>query len=178
MSEAPEAEIPVARKLVDYILTRENHPFIPGKEAPEFNYLSPSRRKTKAVRNIGGDNLPVVIAERLEGEDEINPQFKPDYIYCGQTIPESRDKGTAYLVDAGAWNPEKENVYPAFNYQQMIELHHTQADLKFLFLPYMAMNEEVIAALKLHPEVVIIAQSNHPNRLGEYRAMVHECIDF
>lgn len=36
------------------------------------------------------------------------------------------------------------------------------------------MNEEVIAALKLHPEVVIIAQSNHPNRLGEYRAMVHE----
>mgnify|MGYP007102285200 CR=1 FL=1 len=54
------------------------------------------------------------------------------------------------------------NVYPAFNYQQMIELHHTVSDLKFLFLPYMAMNDEVIAALKLHPEVVIIAQSNHP----------------
>ena len=32
LSEAPEAEIPVARKLVDYILARENHPFIPGKE--------------------------------------------------------------------------------------------------------------------------------------------------
>ena len=174
LSEAPEAEIPVARKLVDYILARENHPFIPGKKSPEFNYLSPSRRKTKAVRNIGGDNLPVVIAERLEGENEVNPQFKPDYIYCGQTVPELRNKETAYLVDADAWNPEEKNVYPAFNYQQMIELHHTQAELKFLFLPYMAMNEEVIAALKLHPEVVIIAQSNHPNRLGEYRAMVHE----
>ena len=126
------------------------------------------------MRNIGGDNLPVVIAERLEGENEVNPQFKPDYIYCGQTVPELRNKETAYLVDADAWNPEEKNVYPAFNYQQMIELHHTQAELKFLFLPYMAMNEEVIAALKLHPEVVIIAQSNHPNRLGEYRAMVHE----
>ena len=66
LSEAPEAEIPVARKLVDYILARENHPFIPGKESPEFNYLSPSRRKTKAVRNIGGDNLPVVIAEHID----------------------------------------------------------------------------------------------------------------
>ena len=69
------------------------------------------------------------------------------------------------------------NVYPAFNYQQIIELHHTVSDLKFLFLPYMAMNDEVIAALKLHPEVVIIAQSNHPNRLGEYRAMTHELMN-
>ena len=103
------------------------------------------------MRNIGGDNLPVVIAERLEGENEVNPQFNPDYIYCGQTVPELRNKETAYLVDADAWNPEEKNVYPAFNYQQMIELHHTQAELKFLFLPYMAMNEEVIAALKLHP---------------------------
>ena len=59
----------------------------------------------------------------------------------------------------------------------MIELHHTVSDLKFLFLPYMAMNYEVIAALKLHPEVVIIAQSNHPNRLGEYRAMTHELMN-
>lgn len=71
----------------------------------------------------------------------------------------------------------RQNVYPAFNYQQMIELHHTVSDLKFLFLPYMAMNDEVIAALKLHPEVVIIAQSNHPNRLGEYRAMTHELMN-
>ncbi|WP_288861859.1 4-hydroxy-3-methylbut-2-en-1-yl diphosphate synthase, partial [uncultured Bacteroides sp.] len=177
LSEAPEAEIPVARKLVDYILTRAGHPFIPGKEAPQFNYLSPSRRKTKAVRNIGGDHLPVVIAERLEGSFETSPQFKPDYIYCGGSVPESRDDDIAYLVDANAWNPEDKNVYPAFNYQQMIELHHTSSDLKFLFLPYMAMNEEVIAALRLHPEVVIIAQSNHPNRLGEYRAMTHELMN-
>lgn len=177
LSEAPEAEIPVARKLIDYILTREDHPFIPGKEAAEFNYLSPSRRQTNPVRNIGGDNLPVVIAERLEGTYETDPQFKPDYIYCGQTIPQQRDKTIGYIVDAPAWNAEEEGVYPAFNYQQMIELHHTPCKLKFLFLPYMAMNEEVIAALKLHSEVVIIAQSNHPNRLGEFRAMAHELMN-
>lgn len=177
LSEAPEAEIPVARKLVNYILMRQGHPYIPGKEAAEFNYLSPSRRRTNAVRNIGGDQLPVVIAERLEGTLETDSQFKPDYIYCGQTIPEQRDKTIGYIVDAPAWRPEEEGVYPAFNYQQMIELHHTPCELKFLFLPYMAMNEEVIAALKLHPEVVIIAQSNHPSRLGEYRAMAHELMN-
>jgi (E)-4-hydroxy-3-methylbut-2-enyl-diphosphate synthase len=32
----------------------------------------------------------------------------------------------------------------------------------------------VLAALRVHPEVVVVAQSNHPNRLGEYRALAHE----
>lgn len=32
LSEAPEAEVPVARKLVNYIAGRENHPYIPGAE--------------------------------------------------------------------------------------------------------------------------------------------------
>ena len=35
----------------------------------------------------------------------------------------------------------------------------------------MGLNDEVIAGLKYHPEVVLVAQSNHPNRLGEYRAL-------
>ena len=56
----------------------------------------------------------------------------------------------------------------------MIGLHHVQCPRKFLFLSNMAMTDEVVAALKHHPEVVIVAQSNHPNRLGEFRAMVHE----
>ena len=36
LSEAPEAEVPVARKLVNYIAGRENHPYIPGAEAPDL----------------------------------------------------------------------------------------------------------------------------------------------
>ena len=177
LSEAPEAEIPVARKLVDYILERENHPYIPGKIANGFNYLTPTRRETIAVKNIGGDNLPIVISDRLDESSEIDEQFKPDYIYCGQTLPQNRREDIAYIVDANDWNPEEKNVYPAFNYQQMIELHYSKADLKFLFLPYMALNREVISALRLHPEVVIIAQSNHINRLGEYRGMLFEMMD-
>ena len=177
LSEAPEAEIPVARKLVDYITQREEHPYIPGKVPEGFNYLSPSRRETVAVKNIGGDHLPVVISERLDESDEANEQFKPDYIYCGQALPEHIREDIGYIVDANDWGEGRPNVYPAFNYQQMLLLHHTKADLKFLFLPYMALNREVIAALKLHPEVVIIAQSNHPNRLGEFRGMLFEMMD-
>lgn len=173
LSEAPEAEIPVARKLVDYVTKRAGHPYIPGMEAPDFNYIHPTRRKTQPVGNIGGDNLPVVISARLEGNLDTNPQFKPDYIYCGQQLPEKTDANTGYIVDANVWDGT-EGTYPAFNFKQMVELHHHPAKQKFLFMTYMALTEEVVAGLRLHPEVVIVAQSNHPNRLGEFRGLVHQ----
>lgn len=173
LSEAPEAEIPVARKLVDYIVQRENHPYIPGAEAPEFNYTNPSRRVTQAVGNIGGDNLPVVISARLDGNLEVSEQFKPDYIYCGQKLPENRREDIGYILDANCWDGTP-GTYPAFNFQQMMELHLCSAPMKFLFMTYMGLNEEAQACLKLHPEVVLIAQSNHPNRLGEFRGIAHQ----
>ena len=173
LSEAPEAEIPVARKLVDYVTKRAGHPYIPGMEAPDFNYIHPTRRKTQPVGNIGGDNLPVVISARLEGNLDSNPQFKPDYIYSGQQLPEKADANTGYIVDANVWDGT-EGTYPAFNFKQMVELHHHPAKQKFLFMTYMALTEEVVAGLRLHPEVVIVAQSNHPNRLGEFRGLVHQ----
>lgn len=173
LSEAPEAEIPVARKLVDYVTKRAGHPYIPGMEASDFNYIHPTRRKTQPVGNIGGDNLPVVISARLEGNLDTNPQFKPDYIYCGQQLPEKADTNTGYIVDANVWDGT-EGTYPAFNFKQIVELHHHPAKQKFLFMTYMALTEEVVAGLRLHPEVVIVAQSNHPNRLGEFRGLVHQ----
>ena len=173
LSEAPEAEIPVARKLVDYIIQRENHPYIPGAEAPEFNYTNPSRRTTQAVGNIGGDNLPVVISARLEGNLDVSEQFKPDYIYCGQQLPENRREDIGYILDANCWDGTP-GTYPAFNFQQLMELHHCPAPMKFLFMTYMGLNEEAVACLKRHPEVVLVAQSNHPNRLGEFRGIAHQ----
>lgn len=174
LSEAPEAEIPVAKKLVDYIVEKQGHPYIPGKAAADFDYLSPVRRATRAVLNIGGDNLPVVLSERLAGADAIDEAFKPDYIYYGQQLPADRDETIGAIVDANQWTPDMVHAYPAFTYQQMIELHHHPAKAKFLFLPYMGLNAEVIAALRVHPEVVVIAQSKHLHRVGELRALTHE----
>ena len=177
LSEAPEAEIPVARKLVDHITSREGHMYTPGRPAAEFDYLSPSRRKTIPVKNIGGTHQPIVIADRFDESAEVDEQFKPDYIYCGHTLPENRCEGIPYIVDAYNWEPEMENTYPAFSYKEIFSMHFSKADVKFLFLPYMALDREVKAALRIHPEVVIIAQSSHVNRLGEFRAMVHELMD-
>ncbi|KAA6330350.1 4-hydroxy-3-methylbut-2-en-1-yl diphosphate synthase (ferredoxin) [termite gut metagenome] len=173
LSEEPEAEIPVARKLVDYILLRSNHLYIPGLEAEGFNYLSPSRRKTRAVRNIGGENLPVVIAFRQEEHTKTDSRFIPDYIYAGRALPNMLEAGTEYILDADVWEGQ-ENTLPAFNHEQLFAVGSYQSELKFLFVSYPVLTDEVISCLKAHPEMVVISQSNHPNRLGEHRALVHQ----
>ena len=173
LSEAPEAEIPVARKLVDYVGCRANHPYIPGKVADDFNYISPVRRKTVPVGNIGGDQLPVVIADCIDGKSSsADSMFVPDYIYAGKNLPKER-LNTQYIVDADQWNGE-EGVWPAFNAEQLAFVSMCPAKVKFLFLTYMAFTDEVVACLKYHPEIVVVSQSNHPNRLGEHRGLAHQ----
>ena len=44
------------------------------------------------------------------------------------------------------------------------------------FCAYMTLTEEVIACIKAYPELVIVSQSNHINRVGEHRALVHQLI--
>ena len=48
------------------------------------------------------------------------------------------------------------------------------APMKFLVLQFGVSEEEYTACLKAHPEVVVVCMSNHSNRLGHQRALVHE----
>lgn len=54
----------------------------------------------------------------MDGKTEINPQFTPDYIYAGRALPETKEKGIEYILDADVWQGE-EGTYPAFNYEQL-----------------------------------------------------------
>lgn len=63
LSEDPEAEIPVAKALVDYICARGGSSSVGGEYAPGYNPVMPQRRKSTAIAGIGGDNIPAVIAD-------------------------------------------------------------------------------------------------------------------
>ena len=176
LSEEPEAEIPVARHLVDYLSAKAGHMLIPAGEAPQFDYLRPERRKTVAVGNIGGENVPVVISSRINNDAPgmvSNVDTRPDYIYVGDALPDNRDKTQKYIVDFNAWQGQ-ENVYPIFPYNATPFISGIKSDVKFLVLQFGAPSEEYLACLKQHPEVVVICVSNHQNKLGDQRALVHE----
>ena len=183
LSEEPEAEIPVAKHLVEYIGKKAGHLPIPGKTAADFDYLRPERRKTKAVGNIGGNNVPVVIASSLlTSQSSKTASQAPDYVYVGSNIPETLNAETRYIADFGAYSeyitahPDKEDkaIYPIFPHNAIPFIGAVKANMKFLVLQYGAPSDEYIACLKAHPEVVVVCMSNHQNRLGEQRALVHE----
>lgn len=168
LTEEPEAEIPVARHLVDYIAKREGHMMVPATKAKDYNWLNPTRRVTRAVMGIGGSNLPIVISS---GEGE-----KADYIYIGGKLPQDRKEGQRYIVDFNAYDGS-EDTFPIFPATALAMVGAVKAPLKFVVLQYPHPVEEYIACLRQHPEVVVICTSNHQSRLATQRALVNEMME-
>lgn len=185
LSEEPAAEIPVARHLVDYICRKQGHLLIPAEENKAFDWLHPVRRETTAVSNIGGEQVPVVISSRLKGNALVaKSDTTPDYIYIGNRLTEELTPGQRYIVDYNTFAQLKQScepsgieLYPIFPTMAMPLLSSIQADVKFLTLQYGTPAEEYLTCLKLHPEVVVVCISNHQNRLGDQRALVHEMMN-
>lgn len=186
LSEEPEAEIPVAKHLVHYIRRKQGHLLVPGVQAKNFDYLRPERRKTQAVGPIGGTQPPVVVVSEVQGAKEGVTQgqeaLRPDYIYVGQQMPDLPVEGQRYIVDFNAFGRELQKhmdvadyMFPIFPYNAMpyISAVPDTAPI-FLVLPYGSCAEEYKACLKGNPNVVVVVPSQHQNRLGEQRALVHE----
>ena len=175
LSEEPEAEIPVARHLVDYVTRRAGHMMIPAEASPKFDWLRPERRATDAVENIGDTNVPVVIVSNFSenAEVSVNPDLTPDYIYVGENLPENRPANQKYIVDFSVWDGTP-NTYPVFPYNAIPFMSSYPLIPKFLVMQYGVDAEEYVACLMNHPEVIVVCVSHHQNRLGEQRALVHE----
>ncbi len=177
LTEEPEAEIPVARHLVDYIDRKAGHQLIPAETYEGFDWLRPERRTTKPVDNIGGGNVPVVmVSENADNAARDEDASKADYIYVGSNIPKERKEGKRYVVDYQLYvqADDKSQLYPIFPVTAMPFVSMVQAKLKFLVLQFGTPADEYLACLKTHPEIVVVCVSNHQNRLGSQRALVHE----
>ena len=192
LSEEPENEIPVARHLVWYMRRKQGHILIPGTACKGFDWLHPLRRKTRSIGNIGGDNVPVVVAtastnpsndeevENAQTAEAGNKDLRPDYIYVGSSVPEHPIKGQKYIVDFNVYEQliskqqDSSSFFPIYPVSAMPLIGLSKAPLKFLVLQFGTPAEEYLACLKAHPEVVVICTTRHQNRLGDQRALVHE----
>lgn len=81
LSEAPECEIPVARKLVDYVSGRAGHAKIVAKDSGKVNPYQYARRETFRVGNIGGNALPAVLSSSAVTSGNLTPD------YCMSDLP-------------------------------------------------------------------------------------------
>jgi 1-hydroxy-2-methyl-2-(E)-butenyl 4-diphosphate synthase len=171
LSEAPEAEIPVARSLVDYILQREGHAAIEGELSTDYDSIYTERRTTRPTKGIGGTTHPIVISDRGNGDLNFDPQLRPDYIYVGSNIPKNTLSDLGVIIDAEAWTNQS-GTYPLYLAEDIDKLATSIATLKFICLTPDDLTERTIALLSDCATVVIL-NSNHSNRIGHLRMAMH-----
>jgi len=130
LTEDPEHEIPVARKLAKKFDNIQNE-YVIQEDGININY-SPynyERQKTNTVLNIGGSNAPVVISD-LSRKEKIKPsnfygfgynysvdldkwninEQAADYVYLGSQSIDFEIPGTLRLViDFNYWNEHHQN---------------------------------------------------------------------
>lgn len=176
LSEEPEVEVPVARKLAEYVAKRASHSLIEGELWSGFSPFSTDRVETKAVRNIGGEFLPIVISDRSYTTDmSISTHFIPDYIYVGSSMPENFQKGMKAIVDYDSWE-DKIDYFPLFTISNIDKISDSNAQVNFLRISYPELSDEVISKIKYYPKVVLILTTKHINGVGEQRAAIHKLL--
>lgn len=174
LSEPPEDEIPVARKLANYIASRDGHPRINGKEMPGYDHCAMERRKNNAVKGIGGDNHPVVLYNASKGGSlpSKNTATYPDYIYLGKQRPTPELSETKSITDSSEYCGDANN-YPLYTTAQAGRINESSAEVRFLEITLGDINETTLKKIAGLRDTVLIIRSTHPNPVGEMRSIAH-----
>ena len=199
LTEEPEAEIPVARMLVDRYVGREQHAHIPEiKVSPvdPFRYL---KRNTKVSHNIGGRNVPRVIADlhyienwteqdlRVVGYHILldNKTYKADdtavdMVYTGQSpvsfiLPE----GLKQIIDYETWKDSKDReiTFPLLTIEQFLTGLDFHPDLNLLQINLNDISEDLLTKLKDVAGFVIILDTDILHGMAEQRRVFFELIN-
>jgi len=166
LSEEPELEIPVARKLVDYIASREGHDPIEGSSSEGYDPVCPARRQTVTVCDrIGGDKAPVVIASYRPDELD-GAALQPDFYYSADGLIDGMHQ---FLVPLDRWSGER-NVYPLLTLGEWDRCPATS--LRFLQLPATTPVHR-LEFLRGRSDTVLVITPVGKNIPGEEQALTH-----
>ncbi|WP_321370194.1 (E)-4-hydroxy-3-methylbut-2-enyl-diphosphate synthase [uncultured Draconibacterium sp.] len=163
LTEAPLNEIPVALKLVNHFKRYQNHEPISAPMIAQTNPFEYERRDTRPVLNMGGQELPVVIADlgdrSLREMIPIRGKLVPDYFISGNKILDI--EGEEYPVIT-----LEEYLFESTRWGRMKFIRTNKAE----FDRFMDMHPEIIMKLKQTRKTVLILESYNANPMAELRA--------
>lgn len=199
LTEEPELEIPVARLLVDRYYNRPGHKTINEVSTLPANPFEYNRRASKEVLNIGGSNVPRVIADlsrigNIEKEDlkATGHFYMPlldkwsmndhgcDFVYSGDhKVNFMLPNGLKELLNYRAWvkYPEDQfHTYPVLRsgtYLQGVPVHQY---LNFILLDIDELSDNLLVRLKEDPTAVILLDTYNLHAMAEQRRFFFELL--
>ena len=199
LTEAPEAEMPVAKLLIDRYANRTLGLHIPEEEIP-IDFFSYSRRHTHEVLNIGGKNVPRVFADYSNREtitaaslfavgyaysvdmDKWNLSDSAcDYLFVGKNTVNFEIPGTLGVVmEHATWlqHKNRDRHYPVSSASEYTQPNERSGELNFVEVELEDLTESFISVLKSDSKVVLLLKSSHEyvvqhRRTAIFRLMNH-----
>ncbi|MES2798509.1 MAG: (E)-4-hydroxy-3-methylbut-2-enyl-diphosphate synthase [Bacteroidota bacterium] len=190
LTEEPEFEIPVARKLVEMFEEKTNNKTItiPEDFVLPYSPFSHERRETNAVQNCGGKNVPVVVAD-LSQKDKISPanffgfgytysntldkwhlqDLAADYVYIGANHIDFEVPGTLGVIcepnNYLAKYQNKQGFFPLLKEEDLDNSALTEGS----FFIQLADDFTNFKELLEHPQAIIVFGTNYDNKTQLFR---------
>jgi len=197
LTEEPEYEIPVAKALVDRYAHRGEHGKIIRNTHFDLNPFEYKPRTTHTVLNIGGENVPRIMAD-LASESKINTKtlsqvgyqyfksedkwgigdFACDYIFINKMEINFKLPGTLGVVqDYSVWKESrKQQYYPQINSEEYLKGEDFHPQLNFIYLTLPSLSNELIEKLKKNPTTVLLIDTCNEHGMAEQRQIFSELL--
>ena len=196
LTEAPEHEMPVAFNLLKNFTNRNNSQKIKDIAKNPLNPFEYSRRKTNKVKNIGGNNVPIVISN-LKRKNKIKPSsFFPlgyqysvpldkwnindqatDYIFLDDKKIDFEIPGTLRLIyNFNFWEKNQEG-YPLLNSDEYLNNNKLSKEINFIEIYFKNLCEDLFTKITKDPTAVLIVKTDNINGLAEQRRVFIELIN-
>ncbi len=196
LTEDPEFEIPVCKDLVKrYAVTDRKEPALAELQNLPYNPFEYKRRTSTPIKNIGGKNVPVVVAD-LSKKESIQPSdlqsvgytydeqtdkwaigdAAADYIYIGSKSLSFAIPGTLRVItDGNSWlnQTDHQTYYPIIDGSQYGK-HALHKELNFVMIDCFSETNSLpdfSAPVFKDPTVVFCFSSTNTNAMQSLRAM-------
>ncbi|NEM98844.1 (E)-4-hydroxy-3-methylbut-2-enyl-diphosphate synthase [Pontibacter burrus] len=192
LTEAPEAEAPVAKALIDRYTNRAEQadPIKPICNVPidPFQY---HRRETIETENLGGQNVPRVIADLSRLTDVQYADLKcvghlysmlldkfnmndlgADYIYTGDNpINFMLPNGLKEIVNYSSWlkSERSEHKHPLLSAEQYLANTARDHKLNFILATISELTSQLLDQLKTDGTAVLVLQTSNAHAMPELR---------
>lgn len=199
LTEEPEFEIPVAKALVERYSNRPGHKQVKEIVTLPYSPYDYSRRQSREVINLGGGNVPRVIAD-LSNKEVITPASffgagynysvqldkwnlsdqACDFIYVGDHKVDFEIPGTLGLIcNSGAWKKleNTERRYPLFCANEIFTSEKRSLELNFVAVDIDSLTDDFIEKVNADRTIVLIADTTNTHGMAEQRRMFIELLE-
>lgn len=191
LTEDPEFELPVCRDLVKRYTHRQQHEPIPPVEQVPYSPFNYKRRESIAFNNVGGKQVPVVVADLSDVKNITPADLKSigynydaatdkwniadaaaDYLFSHEVLTFALPGTLKVIVPNTLWETaeDKDKYMPLFSAEEFIQAKNTSAILNFVDVNTgVALSQEQLLLLNNGRPVVLTLHSSNQHAMPEVR---------